>query len=390
MSGLSPAHFAEETPSRANYGGSDTNRGPKDWNENLESKGKFMLCRRICFLLLTTLSLSLAASAQQDQSSKTKTGTPPVNSSSTGNINLPVSTENWGSLGDIKTGLEPRTPVRFQSDEQPEFVRELYRLQWRATDPIDVWLIRPKVAGKIPEKAPVILYLYNYADNDERFRDKDWSKRATADGYAAVGFVSALTDYRFRNRGLSRWFVSELGESLGSTTHDVQLILNFLAERGDIDMSQVGMFGMGSGATIAILAAQADARISTLDLLDPWGDWPEWVSKSALLAPEERSKYESNEFLHSVANLDPISYLPTLKTPNVRLQLMLNGQVTPPAARERIAAAAPVRATIVKYQSTEALFKAWQTAGLSSWLKEQLRPQMQRGTGDDHHISKNK
>lgn len=350
-----------------------------------------MLCRRICFLLLTILAMSLSTSAQQDKSSNTKTAEKqPGNTSQTGNINLPVSTENWGSLTDIKTGLEPRPPVLLQSDEQTEFVRELYRLQWRESDPIDIWLIRPKVAGKLTEKAPIILYLYNYADNDERFRDKDWCKRATADGYAALGFISALTDYRFKNRGLSKWFVSELAESLGSTTHDVQLILNFLAQRDDIDMSRAGMFGMGSGATIAILAAQADARISTLDLLDPWGDWPNWLSKSALVPPEERPKYESKEFLRSVATLDPVTYLPKLKTPNVRLQLMLNGQVTPPAAREQIAAAAPLRTTIVKYQSPEDLLKAWQSAGLSGWLKQQLRPQLPRETDDDHHISKSK
>jgi cephalosporin-C deacetylase-like acetyl esterase len=169
----------------------------------------------------------------------------------------------------------------------------------------------------------------------------------------------------------------------------VQLILNFLAQRGDIDMSRVGMFGMGSGATIAILAAQADARITTLDLLDPWGDWSDWLSKSALLSPEERPKYQSKEFLRSVATLDPVSYLPALKTPNVRLQLMLNGQVTPPAARERIAAAAPLRATVVKYQSNEDLFKAWQTAGLSSWIKQQLGSTTRKENSDDHHISKN-
>lgn len=348
-----------------------------------------MVCSRICFLLLTVVATSLSAYPQQDQASSTKTAEKQSgNTSQSGNISLPVSTENWGLLGDIKTGLDPRPSVPMQHDEQPEFVRDLYRLQWRETDPIDVWLIRPKVAGKVPEKTPVILYLYNYADTDERFRDKDWCLRATADGYAALGFVSALTDYRFRNRGLSRWFVSELAESLGSTTHDVQLILNFLAQRGDIDMSRVGMFGLGSGATIAILAAQADARISTLDLLDPWGDWPDWISKSALVPPEERPKYESKEFLRSVATLDPITYLPKLKTPNVRLQLMLNGQVTPPAAREQIAAAAPARATIVKYQNNEDLFRAWQTSGLSGWIKEQLRPQLPRRNGDDH-LSKN-
>jgi acetyl esterase/lipase len=342
-----------------------------------------MLCRRICFLLLTMVAAtSLSVYAIQDQASNTKTAEKqPKDVSQTGNINLPVSTENWALPGDIKTGLEPLPPVLFLSDEQPEFVRELYRLQWRKGDPIDVWLIRPKMAGKLPDKVPVILYLYSYADTDERFRDKDWCKRATADGYAAVAFVSALTDYRFRNHGLSRWFVSELAESLGSTTHDVQLILNFLAQRADIDMSRVGMFGLGSGATIAILAAHADARISALDVLEPWGDWPDWVSKSAIVPPEERPKYERKEFLSSIATLDPVAYLPTLKTPNFRLQLVLNGQITPPTARDRIAAAAPVRATIVKHQNVEDLYKAWQAGGLSDWIKNQLRPQLPRETG---------
>lgn len=342
-----------------------------------------MLCRRICFLLLTVVAgAALFADAQQDRASNTTTAkTQPGNIGQPGNINLPVSTENWGSPGDIKTGLDPLPPVRFQHDEEPQFVRDLYRLEWREGDPIDVWLIRPKVADKVPAKAPVILYLYSYDANDEHFRDKGWCQRATADGYAAVGFVSALTDYRFRNRGLSKWFVSELAESLGSTTHDVQLILDFLAQTGEIDMSRVGMFGLGSGATIAILAAQADPRISTLDVLEPWGDWPDWVSKSAIVPPEDRPKYEKKEFLSSVATLDPLVYLPGLKTPNVRLQLVLNGQITPPAARERIAAAAPLRATVVKYRGTEDLYKAWETAGLSGWIKEHLRPQPPRGTG---------
>jgi hypothetical protein len=348
-----------------------------------------MLRRSICFLLLTLLATCFPISAQQDQTPNAKTAGPqPDKTKQTGNVNLPLSTENWKSLIDIKTGLEPRVPAVVQSDERPEFVRDLIRVQWRALDYVDVWLIRPKVAGKVPEKSPVILYLYSYGDKDDRFRDIEWDKRATADGYAAVGFVSALTDYRFRMRPLSQWFVSELGESLGSTTHDVQLILNYLAQRGDIDMSRVGMFGLGSGGTIAILAAQADARITTIDVLNAWGDWPDWVRNSAILVPAERQKYQSTEFLQSVVTLDPVAYLPTLKTPNVRLQQILNDPVTPPAAKERISAAAPVRATVVKYRSDQDLYKSWQSAGLSGWIKQQLRPQPPKGSRNDQHDAK--
>src|ERR1022692_4628664 len=75
------------------------------------------------------------------------------------------------------------------------------------------------------------------------------------------GFVSALTGQRYHDRPMKEWFVSELPEALGSSVHDVQMILNYLADRNDLDMTRVGMYGQGSGGTIAILAASADPRL---------------------------------------------------------------------------------------------------------------------------------
>jgi len=347
--------------------------------------------RCIGFLLLTAVaSSSIPASAQQAPgaaASSSKPAQTPEDVGKIGNINLPVSTENWGAPADIKTGLEPRPSVVVSTDERPEFVRELVRVQWREADPFDVWLIRPKVSGKVLEKPPVVLYLYSFSDTDERFRDNGWCQRATADGYAAVGFVSALTDYRFRNHALTKWFVSELPEALGSSTHDVQLILDFLALRGDIDMSRVGMFGLGSGGTIAILAASADARITTVDVLDPWGDWPDWFASSALLSPEERTKDQGKEFLQPLVSLDPITYLPKLKTANVRIQQISNDPITPAKAQARISSSVPEGATVVKYQSAQDLLKSWQTAGLSGWIKKQLHPELLKGAGENHSIS---
>jgi acetyl esterase/lipase len=344
-----------------------------------------MRSRRICLLLLTLAALSNSAGALQDPAPSAKKA-----ETQTGNVNLPAKpAENWGMLSDLETGLEPLPPVLVQSDDKPEFVREMLRLQWRTNDPIEIWLIHPKVAGKIPEKAPVILYLYSYPGTGERFRDDGWCKRATADGFAAVGFVAALTDYRFKDRPLKQWFVSELAESLGSTTHDVQLLLNHLAQRGDLNTDRVGVFGMGSGGTIAILAAQADTRITTLDLLDPWGDWPDWLKDTPVVPPAERPKYLTKEFLQSVASLDPVTYLPALRTPSIRLQQTLSEPVTPLTAKETIAAAAPLRTTVVKYQSAEDLLKSWKTTGLSGWIKQQMRPQTAQGNGDDRRVAKN-
>ena len=290
----------------------------------------------------------------------------------------PVIPENWRVLDDLKTGLEVRSPVVLQNDEEPDFVRQLVRVQWRNNDPIDLWIARPKLSGK----APVILYLYSYSDSSDRFHDNGWCKRATADGFAAVGFLAALTDYRFRARPLRQWFVSELPESLGSSVHDVQLILNYLASRGDMDMNRVGMFGMGSGASIALLAAHADPRIKTLDLLDPWGDWPEWFRDSPLVPENERPKYLTQDFLNSVAPLDPVAYLPSLKTQKLRLQQTLSEPVTPKAAKDRIAAALPDPDELVKYTNALDLMNSWKITGLSGWIKLHLRSPTPKATSD--------
>lgn len=326
----------------------------------------------LCLLSLALLGTSIAACPQQEASEGAKKAEAPADSKAAPAPAQPVEKENWTSLGDLKTGLTPTTPVVLQSGEQAGgFLRELVILQWRPKDTIEVWISRPKGT----QKTPVILYLYGYTDSNSRFHDDGWCKRATADGFAAVGFVPALVDQRYKERPMKEWFISELPESLGSTVHDVQLILNYLAQRGDMDMDHVGMFGQGAGATIAILAAQADPRIKILDVLDPWGDWQDWLKSSKVVPDSERPKYVTQEFLKSVAPLDPVAYLHSLKTPNFRFQQMATDVTTPKSAQERIAAAVPEQAQVVKYAGPEDLMKAWKISGVSGWIKEQLRPQ---------------
>jgi hypothetical protein len=149
--------------------------------------------------------------------------------------------------------------------------------------------------------------------------------------------------------------------------------LNYLADRGDMDMDRVAMFGMDSGGTIAILAAEADSRIKTLDVLNPWGDWPDWLQQSPVVPEDERAKYTTPQFLKSVATLDPLAYLPKLKTPNFRMQQILNDRATPKAAKDRLAAAVSKQDLVVKYPSGEELLQAWKISGLSGWIKKQMQ-----------------
>lgn len=338
---------------------------------------------RLCtvlLLLFVCLGLPGRTVATQDAATSSEDAKAQSKSSTTLDTrSAPVrEQENWGVLDDLKTGLVTSSTDVVAHGEGPGFVREMIRVEWRLTDPIEIWVIRPKATGKVP----VVLYMYSYLDTTDRFRDDRWCERATAGGFAAVGFVSALTDYRFRYRPLRQWFVSELAESLGETVHDVQLVLNVLAARGDMDMDRLGMFGMGSGASIAILAAHADPRIKTLDLLDPWGDWPDWLKESPLIRDEERAKFLSPEFLRSVAPLEPVTYLPSLKDRSLRLQQTLSEPQTPKAAKERIAAAVADPSQLVRYENPQSLLKEWQTTGLSGWIKQHLRVQTPKD-GDD-------
>jgi hypothetical protein len=324
----------------------------------------------LCLFSLVLLTTSMAAHPQQEAPAGVKKADAPADAKAA--PTQPVQKENWASFGDLKTGLTPAPPVVLESGEQAGgFVRELVILQWRPKDTIELWISRPNGA----QKTPLILYLYSYTDSIDRFHDDGWCKRATADGFAAVGFVPALTDQRYKSRPMKEWFISELRESLGSTVHDVQLILNYLAQRGDMDMDHVGMFGQGAGGAIAILAAQADTRIKTLDVLDPWGDWPDWLPSSPVVPGDERPKYVTQEFLKSVAPLDPVAYLRSLKTPNFRFQQMATDVFTPKTAKARLAAAVPDQAQVVKYAGPEDLMKAWKISGLAGWIKQQLRPQ---------------
>jgi cephalosporin-C deacetylase-like acetyl esterase len=278
----------------------------------------------------------------------------------------PSPAEDWRSISIAQSHLKSAPALVAERDDYPTFSREMIELNWRAGDPIHLFLIVPKGHPK----PPVVLYLYSYPADTDRFLNDDFCKFLAQGGVAAAGFVSALTGQRYHSRPMKEWFVSELQESLGSSVHDVQMILNYLAARGDVDTARAGMFGEGSGAAVAILAAAADPRIKALDLVDPWGDWPDWLAQSALVPSEERADYLKPEFLKKVAPLDPVEWFHKVKVP-VRLQYLSEPGVTPQIVRERIAAAAPPQTKVISYKDAVAQYKAAKLK-FFDWIKSQL------------------
>jgi hypothetical protein len=280
--------------------------------------------------------------------------------------------EDWTTIYLTRSGLPLNPPgaVPLGKGDMPGgCTRELLRLQWRPNDPIDLYVIRPAGAKKLP----VVLFLYNYTSDNAVFRQDRWCARAVENGFAVVGFSSALSWARMRPpRPMKQWFVSELQEALATSTHDVQMVLNYLETRGDLDVHHVGMFGQGSGGAVAILAAAADSRIAVLDLMDPWGDWPDWLKYSAQVPEEERASYLKPEFLERVSRLDPLDYLPQLKGRAVHIQQVLADPVTPAAARDKIAAAAPATDMIRRYPTGAAEAEALGATGIVGWLGTEL------------------
>jgi hypothetical protein len=278
--------------------------------------------------------------------------------------------EDLNSLSLAGHPLQAEKPLLGQKEDHPQFTRELLQVKWRVGDPMDLYVIRPKGVAN----PPVILYLYTYPSETDRFRNDSFCNDATRHGFAAVGFVSALNGQRYQGRPMKQWFVSELQEALVTSVHDVQMVLNYLETRGDLDTSRIAMFGEGSGGTIAVLSAATDSRIKAIDLLDPWGDWPDWMAGSPLIPEAERHNYVQPDFLKKIAAYDPVDWLPQLKTQQVRIQQLGDEAVTPNIARDRIAAAAPKSAQVVHYQGTPEFYRAVSGGRLFQWMKDQMPP----------------
>ena len=106
-------------------------------------------------------------------------------------------------------------------------------------------------------------------------------------------------------------------------------VLNYAASRGDLDMSRVGFFGQGSGATIGVLDAVVDPRIKVLDLMDPWGDWPARMAKSTRIPENERPNFKKPEFLTKVAGMDTVLQQASQIYSPIFPGILIKGQCSP-------------------------------------------------------------
>jgi hypothetical protein len=277
--------------------------------------------------------------------------------------------EDWTVPSLSTSSLKPAQPLSASVNDYDTYTVELLQLQWRFGDPLDLYVMKPKGV----KKPPVVLYLYGYPSDTERFKNESFQESVTKDGFAAVGFVSALTGHRYHDRPMKEWFISELQECLGKSAHDVQMVLDYLTTRNDLDMTRVGMFAQGSGASIAILTSVVDPRIKVLDTTDPWGDWPTWMATSPFVPEDERSDYVKPEFLKKAATMDPVDWLPKMQAKKFRLQDAIFETNTPATCKAKLRAAVPVSGTVVIYKTPEEFNAVVRDKKALSWIQNELR-----------------
>ena len=316
------------------------------------------------FLLL---ALGIALFAFSSTSSAQIPASPPV--ADPNDTRFVGVSEDWTTPALTSSHLKPVPPLLFTDDTHPGYTVYLINLQWRWGDPIDLYLIRPNGV----KNPPVILNLYGYPADTDAYRNEVFQKALVKDGFAAAGFVSALTGHRYHDRPMQEWFLSELQECLSTSAHDVQMVLNYLAARGDLDMNRVGMFGQGSGAAIAVFASAVDARIKVLDVLDPWGDWPTWMATSPFVPADERADYLKPEFLKKAAALETVDWMPKIQAKKFRMQQIMFETDTPKPIKEELRAAAPSGATFAFYKTLAEFQAAFPNSTNLEWMKHELR-----------------
>jgi len=137
-------------------------------------------------------------------------------------------------------------------------------------------------------------------------------------------------------------------------------------------MSRVGMFEQGSGASIAILTSAVDPRIKVLEALDPWGDWPTWLSISPFVPEAERPEYVKPGFLKKISPLDPVDWLPKVQAKKIRLDDELFDIVTPAPAREKLRAKVPAGTNVMLYKNMDEFKAAFQDGKNLEWIQHEL------------------
>jgi dienelactone hydrolase len=148
---------------------------------------------------------------------------------------------------------------------------------------------------------------------------------------------------------------------------DLRRALDVLFAEPNVDRSRVAYVGHDFGAMYGALAAAVDPRIRFFVFMAGTQSFSDWF----LYGKPKLEGEAKQKVVDELAPLDPIRYLPRLKTP-ILLQFADNDEHVSKERAAALSAAAPKPKTVRTYDSDHEL-NADATRERIAWLKEQLK-----------------
>ena len=103
------------------------------------------------------------------------------------------------------------------------------------------------------------------------------------------------------------------------------------------------------------------------------GDWSDWLAKSTFVPEEDRARYLKPNFLKLLEPLEPVRFLPELKSRRLRIQFV-DEYGEPKEAVRKIELASPSAATLRHYSTALELRNVTADGGLFKWITSELMP----------------
>jgi len=147
---------------------------------------------------------------------------------------------------------------------------------------------------------------------------------------------------------------------------DLRRALDVLRSRPSVDQARVAFVGHDFGAMYGVLAASVDPRVRAFVFMAGTRSFSDWF----LYGPPKLTGGAKESFIAELAPLDPIRYLPRLKTP-ILLQFGDRDFHVSNERAKALAEAAPEPKTVLTY-ATEHELNEEATRDRIAWLKKQL------------------
>jgi dienelactone hydrolase len=224
-------------------------------------------------------------------------------------------------------------------------------------------------------KVPCVILMHGLGGNKETMTP--FAQFLTKQGYACIAIDAKY--HGERPKGPAAFALLKLPydgrDALAQTVVDLRRTIDYLASRGDIDMTRIGYIGYSMGALLGAIVSGVDARVACPVLIVGGGNWDALVSKSILPLAGDRDVKNADVrkgITDALAPLDPALWVGLISP---RPVLMINGEtdnIVPSASSKALHAAARQPKKIVWYPGGHMAPPDLLAKEIPAWFAEHL------------------